>query len=184
MDDKEIIELYWNRDEQAIVQTAIRYGKLCQQVALNIVGNRSDAEECVNDTYLRLWNRIPPERPLSLGSFISRITINIAIDRYRSTHSKGFNRELQVTLEELAEVLPDEPMSDPHADALKDLIHAFLRTLEETDRRLFLGRYWYAFPIKKLASAWGMTPNAVSLRLYKTRAKLKTFLTERGYKHE
>lgn len=180
MDDNKIIELYFARDEQAIVQTAVRYGKLCLQVTMNIVGNRSDAEECVNDTYLKLWNSIPPHRPRSLSAFISRIARNIAIDRYRSLHSKVYNRDLEVALEELAEVTP----ADTSQDVLKELVSMFLKTLDDTDRRLFLGRYWYACSVKDLAKAWSMTPNAVSLRLYKTRDKFKTFLTERGYRYE
>lgn len=180
MEDHQIIELYFARDEQAIMQTAARYGKLCQQVTMNIVGNRSDAEECVNDTYLKLWNSIPPARPRSLSAFISRIARNIAIDRYRSLHSKGHNRDLEVALEELSEITPP----DTSQEVLKELVQIFLRGLENTDRRLFLGRYWYASSVKALAKAWGMTPNAVSLRLYKTREKFKAFLTERGYSYE
>ena len=180
MEDHKIIELYFARDEQAIVQTAVRYGKLCQQVAMHILGNRSDAEECVNDTYLKLWNSIPPERPRSLSAFISRIARNIAIDRYRNMHRKGYNRDLEVALEELAEVTP----MDVSQDVLKELVQIFLRTLDDTDRRLFLGRYWYATSVKDLSKAWGMTANAVSLRLHKTREKFKSFLTERGYRYE
>ncbi|MBQ9780276.1 MAG: sigma-70 family RNA polymerase sigma factor [Clostridia bacterium] len=180
MEDHQIIELYFARDEQAIVQTAVRYGKLCQQVSMNILGNRSDAEECVNDTYLKLWNSIPPARPRSLSAFISRVARNIAIDRYRNLHRKSYNRDLEVALEELSEITP----VDTSQEVLKELVQIFLRTLEDTDRRLFLGRYWYASSVKALAKAWGMTPNAVSMRLYKTREKFKAFLTERGYRYE
>ena len=180
MEDNKIIELYWARDEQAIVQTAAHYGKLCRQVTMNILGNRSDAEECVNDTYLKLWNSIPPARPRSLSAFIGRIARNIAIDRYRSLHSKSYNRDLEVALEELAEITP----VDTSREVLKELVQVFLRSLEDTDRRLFLGRYWYASSVKDLAKAWDMTPNAVSLRLFKTREKFKAFLTERGYRYE
>ena len=180
MEDHQIIELYFARDEQAIVQTAVRYGKLCQQVSMNILGNRSDAEECVNDTYLKLWNSIPPARPRSLSAFISRVARNIAIDRYRNLHRKSYNRDLEVALEELSGITP----VDTSQEVLKELVQIFLRTLEDTDRRLFLGRYWYASSVKALAKAWGMTPNAVSMRLYKTREKFKAFLTERGYRYE
>lgn len=180
MEDKKIIELYFARDEQAILQTAARYGKLCQQIATHILGNRSDAEECVNDAYLKLWNSIPPARPRSLSAFISRITRNIAIDRYRSLHSKRYNRDMEVALEELAEITP----ADTSQEVLTELVQVFLRSLEDTDRRLFLGRYWYASSVKDLAKAWDMTPNAVSLRLRKTREKFKTFLLERGYRYE
>lgn len=180
MKDQEIVSLYLDRNEQAILETAEHYGKLCFQVAMNIVKNRSDAEECVNDTYLKLWNSIPPLRPRSLSAFVCRVARNIAIDRYRTLHSAAYNRDLEVALEELSEVAP----TDISQDVLRELIQAFLHTLDDTDRRLFLGRYWYACTVKALAKAWSMTPNAVSLRLYKTREKLKAFLIERGYRYE
>lgn len=180
MEDQKIIALYFARDEQAIAETEVRYGKLCRQIAMHILGNRADAEECVNDTYLKLWNSIPPEHPRSLTAYIRRMIRNIAIDRYRA-RSKAFKHmDFDVVLEELAEVTP----SDVSEDALRDAVQGFLRTLGDTDRRLFLGRYWYATSVKELAKAWGMTPNAVSLRLYKTREKMKAYLSERGYKYE
>lgn len=180
MEDQKIIALYLARDEQAIAETEVRYGKLCRQIAMHILGNRSDAEECVNDTYLKLWNSIPPEHPRSLTAYIRRMIRNIAIDRYRA-RSKAFKHmDFDVVLEELAEVTP----SDVSEDALREAVQGFLRTLGNTDRRLFLGRYWYATSVKELAKAWDMTPNAVSLRLYKTREKMKAYLSERGYKYE
>ncbi len=180
MEDDKIIDLYFARDEQAIVQTAAKYGNLCYRLAINILGNRSDAEECVNDTYLKLWNSIPPQKPRSLSAFISRVSRNVAIDRYRSLHSKSQNRNLEVVLEELADVTP----VDNSQDHLKECVAMFLKTLDDTDRRLFIGRYWYMSSVKELAKSWGMTPNAVSLRLYKTREKFKIFLKERGYRYE
>lgn len=180
MEDQKIIALYFARDEQAIAETEVRYGKLCRQIAMHILGNRSDAEECVNDTYLKLWNSIPPEHPRSLTAYIRRMIRNIAIDRYRA-RSKAFRHmDFDVVLEELAEVTP----SDVSEDALREAVQGFLKTLGDTDRRLFLGRYWYATSVKELAKAWDMTPNAVSLRLYKTREKMKAYLSERGYKYE
>ena len=177
MEDKKIIELYFARDEQAILQTAARYGKLCQQIATHILGNRSDAEECVNDAYLKLWNSIPPARPRSLSAFISRITRNIAIDRYRSLHSKRYNRDMEVALEELAEITP----ADTSQEVLTELVQVFLRSLEDTDRRLFLGRYWHGAAVKDLAAGSGLSPNAVTKRLAKTRERLRVYLSERGY---
>lgn len=180
MEDQKIIELYFARDEQAIAETEVRYGKLCRQIAMHILGNRADAEECINDTYLKLWNSIPPEHPRSLTAYIRRMIRNIAIDRYRTQSKSLRHMDFDVVLEELAEVTP----SDMSEDALREAVQGFLRTLGDTDRRLFLGRYWYATSVKELAKAWGMTPNAVSLRLYKTREKMKAYLSERGYKYE
>lgn len=180
MEDQKIIALYFARDEQAIAETEVRYGKLCRQIAMHILGNRADAEECINDTYLKLWNSIPPEHPRSLTAYIRRMIRNIAIDRYRTRRKALSHMDFDVVLEELAEVTP----SDVSEDALREAVQGFLRTLGDTDRRLFLGRYWYATSVKELAKAWGMTPNAVSLRLYKTREKMKAYLSERGYKYE
>ena len=180
MEDQKIIALYFARDEQAIAETEVRYGKLCRQIAMHILGNRADAEECINDTYLKLWNSIPPEHPRSLTAYIRRMIRNIAIDRYRTRRKALSHMDFDVVLEELAEVTP----SDVSEDALREAVQGFLRTLGDTDRRLFLGRYWYATSVKELAKAWDMTPNAVSLRLYKTREKMKAYLSERGYKYE
>lgn len=180
MEDQKIIALYFARDEQAIAETEVRYGKLCRQIAMHILGNRADAEECINDTYLKLWNSIPPEHPRSLTAYIRRMIRNIAIDRYRTRRKALSHMDFDVVLEELAEVTP----SDVSEDALREAVQGFLRTLGDADRRLFLGRYWYATSVKELAKAWGMTPNAVSLRLYKTREKMKAYLSERGYKYE
>ena len=180
MEDQKIIELYFARDEQAIVETELQYGRLCRQIAMHILGNRSDAEECVNDAYLRLWNSIPPERPHSLTAYIRRMIRNIAIDRYRARRKASRFLDFDVVLEELADMTP----ADASEDVLREAVQGFLRTLGDTDRRLFLGRYWYAASVKDLAKAWGMTPNAVSLRLYKTREKMKAYLSERGYKYE
>ncbi|MBE6559310.1 MAG: sigma-70 family RNA polymerase sigma factor [Ruminococcaceae bacterium] len=181
MQDHEIIALYFDRNERAIIETAQQYGKLCHKVAMNILNNRSDAEECVNDTYLKLWQSIPPERPRSLSAFVCRIARNLAIDRYRTLHKRGYNRDMEVALEELAETMPD---TDASGEVLREVLALFVQSLEETDRRLFLGRYWYACSVKDLAKAWGMTPNAVSVRLYKIREKLKQYLLERGYRYE
>ncbi|MBE6558459.1 MAG: sigma-70 family RNA polymerase sigma factor [Ruminococcaceae bacterium] len=177
MTDQEIIALYFDRDEQAIVETAQRYGQTCMKTAMRILDNRSDAEECVNDTYLKAWNSIPPERPQALVAFLCRITRNVAITRYRALHRGKRNQDLEVALSELSECLP----AAEEDGRLKDLLDGFLRALDETDRRLFLGRYWHNYPVNRLATAYGLTANAVSLRLYKTREKLRVYLEKEGY---
>ena len=180
MTDQEIISLYFARDEQAIAETSRVYGSMCMSTAMRVLDSRPDAEECVSDAYLKAWNSIPPEKPRVLGAFLCRITRNLAITRYRALHRHKRNRDLELSLSELAECIP----AAEEDDTLRDLIDSFLRGLEDTDRRLFLGRYWYATSVKELAKAWDMTPNAVSLRLYKTREKMKAYLSERGYKYE
>ncbi len=179
MSDAEIVDLYWQRNELAIHQTATRYGALCLRVAQNILGNPHDAEECVNDTYLKAWKSIPPARPTVLSAFLTRITRNLALDRYRASRRQKRSGELTVMLSELGDCIPAPEETD--ATELLGHIKAFLGDLDEFDRNLFVGRYFHAYEVKRLAEGYGMTPNAVSLRLHKTREKLRAYLAERGY---
>ena len=178
MNDQDIIALYFDRNEQAIKETDTRYGKACMQVSMNILDSRPDAEECVNDTYLKAWYSIPPARPHSLCAFLCRITRNLSINRLRDLRRDKRSRELTVSLEELEDCIP---VDESNADILPELLADFLRGLEETDRRLFVGRYWHSMTPKDLAAYWNMSPNAVNLRIFKTRARLKAYLAERGY---
>ncbi|MBQ9151339.1 MAG: sigma-70 family RNA polymerase sigma factor [Clostridia bacterium] len=177
--DAAIIDLYFARDERAIKETDEKYGKVCMQVSMNIVNSRPDAEECVSDGYLKTWNSIPPARPHSLCAFICRIVRNLSINRLRDMRAEKRSRELTVSLEELGDCIP---MPDESSAELAELLSAFLSELGETDRILFMGRYWYACSVADLAKRLGMTANAVSLRLHKTREKLRVYLTERGYR--
>ena len=179
MTDQEIIALYFERDEQAIAETAKSYGRLCMQVSMNILNSKSDAEECVNDTYLKTWNRIPPVKPESLGAFVCRIARNLSLKRHRDLHRAKRNRDLTVSFDELEECIP---MPEEAQSELPALMSAFLAGLGEVDRVLFMGRYFYAYPVSELAKRMGMTSNAVSLRLHRTREKLWEYLTERGYR--
>ncbi len=176
--DREIIDLYFARDERAIRETDRAYGRACLRVSLGILGSHADAEECVNDTYLKTWENIPPTRPASLCAYVCRIARNLSIDRLRTLSASKRNRDLTVSLSELEECIP---VREDAAGVLADVLSEFLRTLEERDRVLFIGRYWYAIPVKTLAAEWGMTPTAVSLRLGRVRDKLKQYLTDRGY---
>ena len=177
--DNAILDLYLARDEQAIRETARYYGPLCLRVALNILNNRPDADECVNDTYLKTWNSSPPARPSRLAVFLTRITRNLAIDRYRADHRQKRNSHLTVMLSELEECIPAPDETD--ASALLDNIKTFLHREEELDRNLFVGRYFHGYEVKKMASAYGLTANAASLRLHKIRERLRAYLQERGY---
>ena len=176
--DGEIVELYFARDEQAIAETDKKYGKVCMQVSMNIVESRPDAEECVNDGYLKTWNAIPPARPQSLCAFVCRIVRNLSINRLRDMKAERRNRDLTLSLEELESCIS---VDESRADILPGLISAFLEGLDETDRKLFMGRYFHATPVKSLAETYGLTPNAVSLRLHKTRERLRLHLEEGGY---
>lgn len=178
MQDHQIIDLYFARDEQAIVETDRRYGAACMRISLNILNSRPDAEECVNDTYLSVWNSIPPQRPTHFGAFVCRIARNFSIKRFRDLHRQKRNRDLELTLDELENciVLPEDRSAE-----LAELISDFLERQDKIDRLLFMGRYFHACSVKELAERCGMTANAVSARLHRTREKLRIYLQERGY---
>ena len=178
MNDQEIIALYFDRNEQAIAETDKSYGKACMQVSMNILQSHPDAEECVNDTYLKTWNSIPPTKPNSLCAFVCRIARNLSLNRLRDLRRDRRNRELTVSFEELEDCIP---MDESRADILPDLLADFLRGLDEAERKLFVGRYWHGMSVKDLATYWELTPNAVALRLQKTRNRLRDFLTKGGY---
>ena len=176
--DLRIIDLYFARNEQAIAETDRHYGGLCMRISLGILDDRRDAEECVNDTYLKAWNAIPPTRPRSLRAFLSKIVRNLSLQRLEYNKAAKRNRDFEIALEELGDCIP---MKDEEADALPDLLNRFLSRLEKTERQLFCGRYWHGQSVKDLAHAHGLTPKAVTMRLSRTRDKLRLFLTERGY---
>lgn len=178
MRDSEIIELYFARDEQAIAETDKAYGTYCKSIALQILGNPSDSEECVNDTWLKAWHSIPPKRPNPLKIFLGKITRNLAISRYRADHRQK-RAHIEVALSELEDCVP---MPEESTAELRLLLDSFLGTLEDTERRLFVGRYWYAYTPETLARAYGMTRNAVNLRIMRTREKLKNYLGKEGYR--
>ena len=174
--DAEIVALYLARDESAVEHTAENYGAYCMSVAMNILNNHPDAEECVNDTYLRAWRSIPPERPTVLRLFLGKITRNLAIDKYRA--GKFRNRDFVVALEEIAEFLPAREEDDSD---LPTLLADFLASLPDEERNLFILRYYHGHSVARLAKAFKMKPNNLSARLYRTREKLRGYLTDRGY---
>ena len=174
--DADIVALYLARDEEAIKATARIYGPYCLSVAMNILESLPDAEECVNDTYLKTWNSIPPQKPTVLRLFLGKITRNLAIDRYRQRKARGL--AFETTLEELAEILPAREEDD---SALPMLLAGFLEDLPDEERDLFVLRYWHGHSVARLSKAFRMKPNNLSARLYRTREKLRAYLTERGY---
>ena len=178
MNDQEIISLYFDRDEQAIAETDKRYGKTCMQVSMSILNSRPDAEECVNDTYLKTWNAIPPARPRSLCAFLCRIVRNLSINRLEELTAAKRNRDLTVSFEELEACIP---LPDEASPELAELLESFLRKEGETDRILFVGRYWFACSVEELARRTGLTRRAVHMRIFRTRERLRAYLTERGY---
>lgn len=184
MDDARIVQLYLNRDEQAIPATAGKYGSYCTSIAKNILGNHEDAEECVNDTWLNAWNAIPPHKPQMLSTFLGKIVRNLAFNKYKyNTADKRGGSELPMVLDELAGLVSG--MNDvEQAYEQKELvsaINAFLSALPAKKRNIFVCRYWYADSISDIAALHGMTCAAVSMTLNRLRTKLHNDLIERGY---
>ena len=181
MEDDRIIELYFGRDEQAIRHTADKYGAYCTAVSMSILHSEPDAEECVNDTYLKTWNSIPPTRPHSLKLFLARIVRNLSINRHRALHSDKRNRDLEVSLSELESCLP-VPDGENGGSELSELLNEFLGTQTPTDRKIFVQRYWYNLSTAEISEEHDISENAVWVKLHRTRERLREFLTERGYK--
>ncbi|MBO5041804.1 MAG: sigma-70 family RNA polymerase sigma factor [Clostridia bacterium] len=180
MKDADIVNLYFARNEDAIAESQKSYGKYCTAVAMHILASMADAEECVNDTWLKAWQSIPPARPMDLKSYLGRITRNLSLDRFRALKRHKRNRDMEVAMEELSEAIP---LPDDTADSLlKQLFNEFLARTDSLNRRLFVGRYWHGYTVGKLAQHYGMTENAVSHRLARTRAALKEFLEKEGYR--
>ena len=181
MDDSLIVDLYWQRNESAIRESQKKYGKQCQQLAYSITHDRLDAEECVNDTWLRAWNAIPPARPTLLGSFLYKITRNLSLDRVRTALTDRHSGDSAlVPLEELRECLPDTGGEPSDSGEISAAISAFLRTETTENRRVFVCRYFYHDSIRDIASRMGMREGAVKTCLSRTRAKLRDYLEKEG----
>ena len=182
MEDRDIVALYWDRDEAAIRETQNKYGRLLQKLALGILRFHEDGEEVVNDACLAAWNAIPPERPQSLGAYLCKITRNLALNRVRRDRTVKRGGNYEICSEELLEFLPAETDVEASFDAKETgaLISAFLRSQKPEDRRLFLLRYWYFSSPEEIAAKCGMNVNTVKSRLYRTRQRLFAFLKEEG----
>ena len=184
MEDAKIVQLYWDRNEQAIPATADKYGNYCNSIAKNILGNHEDAEECVNDTYLNAWSSMPPHRPNILSTFLGKITRNLSIKRYKhNTADKRGGGQATVVLDEIAEFVSDTDSVEQEVDR-KELVKAidtFLSTLSAEKRGIFLRRYWHFDNVSDIASRFGMTENNVSVTLNRLRLKLHNYLLERDF---
>ena len=182
MDDSKIIELFFERSQQAIVELSQKYGSVCKKTANNILNNDLDSEECVNDAYLAVWNNIPPQRPDSLISYLCRIVHNLALKKYRQNTAQKRNSIYDVALEELEDCLACETSVEDEADAdeLADKINAFLATLDKESRMMFVRRYWHSDSIEDIAGMFNTSRHYVSVRLSRTRSKLKEYLSKEG----
>lgn len=184
MEDRSIIQLYWDRDDRAIAATSEKYGGYCASIARNILGSSQDAEECVNDTYLNAWNAMPAHWPEQLSTFLGKITRNLSFNRYRHNHTaKRGGGEMPLILDELAECVSDTDTVEQIVDRreLVKAINDFVKNLPATKRSIFVRRYWYADTVSKIADDCRMLPGSVSKILERERKQLKSYLTERGF---
>ncbi len=184
VDDKCIVDLYWDRSERAIEETDIKYGRYCYSVAYNILNNKEDSEESVNDTYLDAWNSMPPHRPSVLSTFLAKITRRISIDKYRrKTAKKRGDGEVPLALEELDECIgsSEDLQSEINREDLIRLLNTFLRSLPITERKVFVCRYWYLDSVSSVAEQFGFSEAKVKSMLHRTREKLRQRLIEEGF---
>ncbi len=183
MDDKRIIKLYFERSQKAITETAQKYGRYCHYIAFNILGNDSDAEECVNDTYLRIWKTIPPKQPKELKTYLGKITRNLALNKYeKMSAQKRGSGQIPLILDELYECIPDKN-SDKRIDddiIIKRTIEAFLSDLPAESRKIFIRRYWYMCSVKEIAEEYSISESKVCVSLYRARESLRKKLEEEG----
>lgn len=183
MEDEKIIELFWNRSESAISETAQKYGNYCYSIAYNILANSEDAEESVSDTYMAAWKAMPPRRPSILATFLGKITRHLSIDRWRSRNRyKRGGGEIVLALEELEDCIADSQTVEMALERkqLAVVFNRFLDSLPEMDRRVFLCRYWYLDPIADIAGYYGFSVSKVTSMLHRTRKKLRTTLEKEG----
>lgn len=182
MEDSQIIDLYWSRDQRAIQETSGKYGGFLTQLAWNILRSHGDAEECVNDTYLRAWNAIPPARPSAFRVWLGRITRNLSIDRWNQARAQKRGGGLEILLGELEACVPaahgpEQTLEDREIAAL---ISAFLRELPPESRIIFLRRYWYGQDLSEIAAGLGCGTGKVKSSLFRTRGKLRAYLEKEG----
>lgn len=182
MEDREIIELFYERSEQAIVELSNKHGAACTKVAYNILNNKQDTEECVNDAYLGVWNTIPPQNPNPLISYVCRIVRNLAIKKYHVNTAAKRNSSYDVALDELENCFPAAASAEDTFNAKETArtINEFLATLDPENRILFVRRYWYSDNVEELAKRFQTSSHRISVRLYRIREKLKKHLIREG----
>ncbi len=180
MNDSKIIELYFARSESAITETDKKYGGCCRSTAYGILGSREDSEECVNDTYLKVWNAIPPARPDRLGAFVIRIVRNLALDMFRKRGSHA--KTAAANFDEIAEFLPASDNVEGEIDrrTVLDAIERFLLTLPKEKRVMFVRRYFYCSSYREIADALLTTEDRVAVTLHRVREKLRGYLEKEG----
>lgn len=183
MDDKQIVDLYWERSETAISETAKKYGRYCHYIAFNILYNDEDSEECVNDTYLNAWNSMPSNRPSVLKTFLGKLTRNLSLNRYKQlTAEKRGKGQMPLVIDELHECLPAAGNTENVVDdmVLAEVLNRFLAALGAEQRRIFMRRYWYLSPVKEIAADYSIGESKVKMSLLRSRGELKSLLEKEG----
>jgi len=183
LEDSKIISLFFERSEQAIKELDCKYGSAVKKTAANILNDRLDTEECVSDTYLRVWNNIPPRVPNPLMGYVCRIARNLAVNRYHANRAEKRNGNYGLVLDEMEECIPSGVNIETDYDAkeLSTAINRFLSTLNPEDRFLFVRRYWYADSVSDLAVITKSSNNRISVRLFRLREKLRITLVKEGF---
>ena len=187
MEDLQIVELYWNRDEKAIEQSQQMYGNYCYSIAYNILHNSEDAQESLNDTWLAAWDAIPPHHPQILSTFLGKITRRLSLNKWRSmTAEKRGGGNFPLSLDELEECIPDQRSIDDRLETqyLSEAIDRFLAKLKEGERKVFVCRYWYFDSVKDIAERFGFSESKVKMLLKRTRDRLKEYLIKEGLVNE
>ena len=183
MDDKQIIELNINRSEQAIEETSSKYGKLTRSVSYHIVRNEEDTDECESDTYMALWNTIPPENPNPFAAYICRIARNISIKKLKYNTADKRNCFYDVSIDELEEVLcaNSDVLKEIEAKEVQNSINSFLKNLKKTDRVIFVKRFWFNMTLDEISEETGYSKNYINVHLHRTKERLKAHLIKEGY---
>ena len=186
LSDEDIVDLLFSRSEEGLFQLQAKYGHTCLRIAQNVLHNHQDAEECVNDTYLKIWESIPPNRPASLLSYALTVVRHIALNRREhDSAAKRIPLEACVPLSELGEYLEDIALPDEaHSDELHRILSAFMDTLSDRDAVIFTRRYWYLDSVRAIAKMSGYTENNIYQRLFVMRGKLREHLIKEGYRYE
>lgn len=183
MEDYQIIDLFWERAETAISEAADKYGKYCYSIAYNILRNREDSEECVNDTYFNAWGAMPPHRPSRLSTFLGKITRNLSLNRWDQYNAeKRGGGQVALALDELSEYIPAAETVEQAVDdlVLVEIFNRFLASLPKNGRKIFIQRYWYLSSIKEIAAGYAISEGNVKMSLLRSRKALKNFLEEEG----
>ncbi len=184
MQDDQIVSLYWQRDESAIQQTEQKYGCYLSNIAYHILFDLEDSKECVNDTYWKAWDSMPPRRPAILSAYLGRITRQLSIDRFRTrSRKKRHGSEYAISLSELEDCVSggDTTMQQSDLRLLAEAINAYLYTLPAQTRSIFVGRYYYLDPLKEIAAYSGVRESTLKSMLYRTRQGLKSYLLQEGF---